>query len=1144
MDLQSKSASESVTVLVTAGQARDDPSCILDDGSPVASVPFQCVVAPSAGARLAVARAYLRAHALDEVLVVGATRASADELALALAREDGALVGVARASFGELATKLALPVLAERLVSPGGALGAEAMATRAAFEAHQAGELGYFGPVADLPGFPRALARTLAELQQAGVDAGSLAAVAHVGPDLAALLTRVEREAERAGTVNRATTVRLANDRLRATPGALGARHVLLLDVALATRAERALVAAVAGAAVSVCATVPSGDAATLAALTACGAIVRAEEPRADVSPPPRALDRLQTWLFASDTPPAGSLDSSVQVLSAPGEGREAVEIARRVLTEAARGVPLDEMAVLLRAPHSYLGLLEHAFARAVVPAWFERGTRRPDPAGRAFLALLACADEGLSARRFAEYLSLGQVPSFVAGTVPVTSRGAAETATFAGFASEEAEGLVPPAERVEDPAPLDEAPAPTERDGDRVVAGTLRAPWRWEELLVEAYVIEGLARWQRRLPGLRREFDRRVRELADEDQDAPRLRALERDRDQLQHLESFAVPIVTALDDWRIPRTWAEWIRAFSDLLPRVLRQPVRVARVLAEMAPLGTVGPVTLREARAVLTPRLLSLTNEPPRRRHGRVFVGTPHAARGRQFRVVFVPGLAERIFPQRLREDALLVDARRATLGVGLPMADARADDERLQLRLAVGAAAERAYLSYPRLELAESRPRVPSFYVLDVMRAVTGVIPRYDALADEAAALGGASLDWPAPVDAGDAIDDMEHDLAVLKPLLRAPLSQQAGHEGRARYLLELNPALRRSVIERWARWQPKWSTADGLIRVQPLTAPALAAQRLTARPYSLTALQRFAACPYQFQLAAIYQLAPLDEPAPLQRLDPLTRGSLFHEIQTAFFRTLVKNDMLPLQPGHTAGARGQLDWAITQVTTTAYDDLAPAIDRVWRDEIEGLRRDLRLWFDQQLVRDAAQWLPERFEFAFGLPLDSARDAGSVREPVRVGEAGYLLRCSIDLVERRTGGTHLRVTDHKTGKNRTTLATIVEGGRVLQPVLYAVALEALTGETVDEGRLSYCTAAGQFSERRIVLDAHIRQRGIEVLEIIDRAVEHGTLAAKPGALGAHAACEYCDFRPVCGPDEATRTRRKPAVPDLDALRRMP
>jgi CRISPR/Cas system-associated exonuclease Cas4 (RecB family) len=161
----------------------------------------------------------------------------------------------------------------------------------------------------------------------------------------------------------------------------------------------------------------------------------------------------------------------------------------------------------------------------------------------------------------------------------------------------------------------------------------------------------------------------------------------------------------------------------------------------------------------------------------------------------------------------------------------------------------------------------------------------------------------------------------------------------------------------------------------------------------------------------------------------------------------------------------------------------------------------------------------------------------------VRAPARVGDAGYLLRGSIDLVERRVDGTRLRVTDHKTGKNRTTHATIVDGGRVLQPVLYAVALEAITGETVDEGRLSYCTTAGQFSQRVIVLDEHIRRRGLEVLEIIDRAVEHGTLAAKPGMILGHAACDYCDFRPVCGPDEPRRTGRKPAVADLDALRRM-
>ena len=700
------------------------------------------------------------------------------------------------------------------------------------------------------------------------------------------------------------------------------------------------------------------------------------------------------------------------------------------------------------------------------------------------------------------------------------------------------------PEDRAEDPAPIDEAPPSTERDAHGVVAGTLRAPWRWEELLVEAYVVQGLDRWRRRLPGLRREFDRRLRELADEDHDSPRLRAIERDRAELTHLEHFALPIVATLDSWRAPRTWGEWLNVFAALLPRVLRQPARVQRVFADMAPLATVGPVRLREVREVLAPRLLTAAHEPPRRRHGRVFVGTPHAARGRRFRVVLVPGLAERIFPQRLREDALLLDARRAPLDPHLAVADMRAAEERLQLRLAVGAAIERVYLSYPRLELAESRPRVPSFYVLDVMRATTGAIPRYKALSDHAFSNGNASLAWPAPRDPRMAIDDMEHDLAVLLPHLRAPVADRAHHDGRARYLLELNPALRRSIVERWSRWQRKWSPADGIIRVAPLTAPALAAQRLTARAYSLTSLQRYAVCPYQFQLAAMYQLAPLEAPAPLQRLDPLTRGSLFHEIQTAFFRDLRKNGLLPVTPARAATARQMLEWAIGQVTGKAQDDLAPAIDRVWRDEVDGLRRDLRLWLDKQLVGDSSRWVPERFELAFGLPHDSSRDPASTREAVRVGEAGFQLRGSIDLVERRADGTALRVTDHKTGKNRTTPATIIDGGRVLQPVLYAVALEQLGSDAVAESRLSFCTAAGQFSEHAIVLDEHIRRRGLEALEIVDRAIEHGMLAAKPGTIAGHAACEYCDFRPVCGPQEAARTAHKPDVPDLNALRRMP
>ncbi len=73
--------------------------------------------------------------------------------------------------------------------------------------------------------------------------------------------------------------------------------------------------------------------------------------------------------------------DDQVLVFSAPGESRECVEIARRVLGLAREGLAFDRMAVLLRSPEEYRGHLEEAFARAGVPVHLARGAVRPDAA-------------------------------------------------------------------------------------------------------------------------------------------------------------------------------------------------------------------------------------------------------------------------------------------------------------------------------------------------------------------------------------------------------------------------------------------------------------------------------------------------------------------------------------------------------------------------------------------------------------------------------------------------------------------------------------------------------------------------------------------------------------------------------------------
>src|SRR5262249_33266157 len=151
----------------------------------------------------------------------------------------------------------------------------------------------------------------------------------------------------------------------------------------------------------------------------------------------------------------------------------------------------------------------------ADIPVHFARGAVRPDAGGRAFFALIECAAEGLSARKFAEYLSLRQVPHAApaGGGPPAPSRGelwvAPDPQRVPTHAPDNAsDATVSSATNAAAPAP--DAPV---RDGQ------LRAPRRWERLLVEAAVIGGRDRWRRRIDGLTNELRRKLAEIGGENE-------------------------------------------------------------------------------------------------------------------------------------------------------------------------------------------------------------------------------------------------------------------------------------------------------------------------------------------------------------------------------------------------------------------------------------------------------------------------------------------------------------------------------------------------------------------------------------------------------------------------------------------------
>src|SRR5262245_38680514 len=133
----------------------------------------------SAAVRLREARLFLEQFEPGaEVLLLGASRGSVDDLARAIALDRGATFGLHRLSFTQLAARLALMEMAAREQVPTTTLGHEAVATRAVFEAQIDDALKYFSPVSQTPGFPKALARTLLELRLAAVGGNDLARLA------------------------------------------------------------------------------------------------------------------------------------------------------------------------------------------------------------------------------------------------------------------------------------------------------------------------------------------------------------------------------------------------------------------------------------------------------------------------------------------------------------------------------------------------------------------------------------------------------------------------------------------------------------------------------------------------------------------------------------------------------------------------------------------------------------------------------------------------------------------------------------------------------------------------------------------------------------------------------------------------------
>lgn len=950
---------------------------------------------------------------------------------------------------------------------------------------------GAFAPVADLPGFPGALARTLRDLRMAGATPATLAGAAAAEPNqddpdtvrLRSLAGLFEWTANA-----RAQRYGIDDALIAADPGGLETGLVVygVWDVPALVRD---LLRRTADSGRQLTVFLPQSEPATESALASFRSflvdVLSAGETRLDHDPATTDLARAQHFTFAAPVPDPPKPDDSLRLLAAPDPGREVRHVIGQLLSWADEGIAFREMAIAYRDGATYRPLIEAALRNADIPAYMHEGTPLTErPVGRRILALLE-----------------------LAGAKTQGGAWALDRAAVIGF--------------------LSDARLPKDTYEH---FGAPSIP-RWETITRRAGVTGGIDQWRTRLEQYQHELLAR----ADGD-DEPPTWVLERAASARQLL-AFVVELHDRLSARPDQAAWVDHVAWLDALLDRYVADATPVRGALADLAQLDDLIETTSAEGfdRAVVA--LLDGLRD-------RDLLGSRAGAFGLRgvnvidavslrhlgFRAVAIVGLAERSFPPPPREDPLLLDDRRMLLhqDAHLPI-QLRArggDPEPLQFTVDLDAASARVLASYARSGM-DGRRQLPSTFFRALAGHLAGV--RVTAEAVDTTPIPGLQR-LPAgrvgPLDPSSAATATDRRRALLE-------DESPGAIGLVRRRL---PRTAMGAKARDARRLTRLTAYDGVVSKKQLAT-------LRGLPrfdrLSPTKLEEYASCPQRHLLAGILGLREIEEPEDIQRLSPLDKGDAVHRILERFLRD--RPTGAPTLKAETSRLR--------KITKTVLDGLErdgrTGYPLLWSVDRVRLEEDLDRWLQTQYPGDLydGTWTKHGFEVRFGLlPYRDEADHPdplSCDEPLEIvlpGQPNIELSGYVDRVDYNEGAGRFSVVDYKTGKMWGKEEDALRGGRTLQLPLYILAIARALGVDPTMGTARYESVDRKGKFRNVAYDGQLLQGTqsdlVALLTDLVSARADGDFHREPGSGGrGDDNCNYCSVADACDPRRRALLRRK-------------
>ena len=560
--------------------------------------------------------------------------------------------------------------------------------------------------------------------------------------------------------------------------------------------------------------------------------------------------------------------------------------------------------------------------------------------------------------------------------------------------------------------------------------------------------------------------------------------------------------------------------IRGFEETSPRDLVALNQLKRALRSMLSAEEL-LVALDETRVMTRQHFLTelqtavnaASVNPAPRRDGQVLVTTVTDARGLPHKHVFIPGLAEGVFPAPASEDPLYLDSERKALndrGILIERQAARMAEDGLFYEL-ISLAGESLTLSRPTVQ--DGAPWVASHLWREAVR-VFGSSAEMTERIPVGAVVSAAEAASPdeALLAAAEALSESQIGDGWLYNWLLAEQGDLWARVSSARRI-ELRRASRRLRHDHYS----------GRLS-QPALIAYVAAELGPQRVWSASQLNDYGVCGFRFFAKRLLKLETLEEPE--DGLDARKLGTVNHEILERTYHEIGGRG-LTITPENLDEALAILDEQAADVLEHAPRRFSFKADVLWQQERENLLRRLHVLVRRDFsplspVADltAAPRRPYMLEEGF-----NGRDTVI---PIEVDGRTEALRVRgfIDRIDYSADGAV--IIDYKTGSTPIPVSDMTEG-RNFQMMVYLRAAEQVLAAKA--GLQAPPLLGGLFWHiRSQQASGTLRVDGDEGQDHLRRAEQHigryiaagrrGDFTVHPGKMKNGRCTHYCEYAKLC------------------------